>query len=414
MRKNRKTLLLTAVAFAAGATAGFGAPSLQRIAYLTPQSGDVAISRDGATLIGNTNIESAGFGIPLSNVFTWRPSEGFRNHSSVYWLSNPQSSADGSIVAGSMRSASGFFQPRGAFRWDTQTDQISVPPSSTSTTYGLALTPDGNTIVYSNWGARMWNGNTERVLTTTGNYTSGCISDDANAVGLIEYYGHSASRWTLAGGLKALPFPPGVALGDISLVMSADGSQMFACGYRDGEVLLVRWTFDHADNASADVLFVGPRGNWAQVAGTTTDGSLVAFYANGRSFVWIDGMGTMDLDAYLVSKGAVAPQPAPRQVRGMSGNGLAFAGVQAVEGGYDAWYVNLNPGAKQFCPADLNYDGNVDDADFVRFASMYDTGFCEMGFPPSQSPCADFNGDTSVDDADFVLFVSAYETFVCP
>ena len=57
------------------------------------------------------------------------------------------------------------------------------------------------------------------------------------------------------------------------------------------------------------------------------------------------------------------------------------------------------------CPADLNEDGAVDDADFVRFAQSYDLLL---------DPVGDLNFDEATDDADFVLFASAYDTLLCP
>lgn len=57
------------------------------------------------------------------------------------------------------------------------------------------------------------------------------------------------------------------------------------------------------------------------------------------------------------------------------------------------------------CPADLNADGVVDDADFVLFATAYDA-FATMA--------ADINGDAQTDDADFVLFAAAYDVLECP
>lgn len=64
------------------------------------------------------------------------------------------------------------------------------------------------------------------------------------------------------------------------------------------------------------------------------------------------------------------------------------------------------------CPADLNGDDAVDDADFVLFAVAYNLFDCA---DPSMGPTceADLNGDGVVDDADFVVFVAAYDTLVC-
>jgi hypothetical protein len=57
------------------------------------------------------------------------------------------------------------------------------------------------------------------------------------------------------------------------------------------------------------------------------------------------------------------------------------------------------------CPADLNDDGFVDDADFVRFAESYNLLL---------DPVGDVNQDGVADDADFVLFAAAYNELICP
>ncbi|MBL8877275.1 MAG: hypothetical protein JNM86_15905 [Phycisphaerae bacterium] len=65
------------------------------------------------------------------------------------------------------------------------------------------------------------------------------------------------------------------------------------------------------------------------------------------------------------------------------------------------------------CIGDLNYDGFVDDADFVLFVPAYDLLDCADSSMPAGCP-ADFNRDNLVDDADFVLFVAAYNELLCP
>lgn len=57
------------------------------------------------------------------------------------------------------------------------------------------------------------------------------------------------------------------------------------------------------------------------------------------------------------------------------------------------------------CPADLNLDGFVDDADFVLFAVAYDAYLSFDG---------DVNFDAKTDDSDFVIFAGAYDALVCP
>ncbi|MBN8599020.1 MAG: hypothetical protein J0L78_15210 [Planctomycetes bacterium] len=56
------------------------------------------------------------------------------------------------------------------------------------------------------------------------------------------------------------------------------------------------------------------------------------------------------------------------------------------------------------CPADLNADGVVDDADFVLFLEAYEF---------LTTPAADFDYDGATADSDFSVFVMAYDALVC-
>ncbi len=65
------------------------------------------------------------------------------------------------------------------------------------------------------------------------------------------------------------------------------------------------------------------------------------------------------------------------------------------------------------CPADLNNDGLVDDADFSIFVVAYDILDCADPTMPAGCP-ADLNADGVVDDLDFQVFVVAYDELLCP
>jgi len=65
------------------------------------------------------------------------------------------------------------------------------------------------------------------------------------------------------------------------------------------------------------------------------------------------------------------------------------------------------------CPADLNNDALVDDADFCEFILSYDVMDCTASAMPVGCP-SDFNADGLVDDSDFTRFVTDYAAFVCP
>lgn len=65
------------------------------------------------------------------------------------------------------------------------------------------------------------------------------------------------------------------------------------------------------------------------------------------------------------------------------------------------YWINYFP----TCAGDFNFDGLVDDADFVLFVGYYNTLIDARG---------DLDGDGLTDDADFVVFASAYDALVCP
>jgi hypothetical protein len=73
----------------------------------------------------------------------------------------------------------------------------------------------------------------------------------------------------------------------------------------------------------------------------------------------------------------------------------------------------LRPSQLGPCQADMTADTFVDDADFVLFASAYNTLYCTDPAMPPGCP-ADLNSDTFVDDADFVSFAAAYNDLLCP
>jgi hypothetical protein len=68
---------------------------------------------------------------------------------------------------------------------------------------------------------------------------------------------------------------------------------------------------------------------------------------------------------------------------------------------------------RAFCPADLNNDGIVEDADFQIFVVAYDILDCADGSMPAGCP-SDLNYDGVVNDDDFQAFVLAYNELLCP
>lgn len=143
--------------------------------------------------------------------------------------------------------------------------------------------------------------------------------------------------------------------------------------------------------------------------------------------VWTDGGGGATVifeafDSAGISLGTVSGQHADNANNGETGEDRFYgiinaSGISAIRishnsGGLEVDHLQYG-GAAPGCPADLNGDGQVDDADFVIFIFAYNTLDCAD--PAMPAGCAsDLNNDGVVEDSDFVIFVAAYNTLVCP
>ncbi|MBS0187856.1 MAG: hypothetical protein JSS51_07290 [Planctomycetes bacterium] len=93
---------------------------------------------------------------------------------------------------------------------------------------------------------------------------------------------------------------------------------------------------------------------------------------------------------------------------------LVLLASSASEGGDSVGFFELEFEVFEgvLCPADINGDRVVDDADFVEFAEAYNELLCPEARHGVGCP-ADLNGDDVVDDLDFVLFAGAYNALLC-
>lgn len=89
---------------------------------------------------------------------------------------------------------------------------------------------------------------------------------------------------------------------------------------------------------------------------------------------------------------------------------FGFSGYDSFYGGRALLTLTIDSAP---CPGDLNADQQVDDADFVVFATAYNVLDCADPSMPANCP-ADLNSDAVVDDADFVVFAAAYDRLLCP
>ncbi|MGH7242504.1 MAG: hypothetical protein ACREJD_03710 [Phycisphaerales bacterium] len=102
--------------------------------------------------------------------------------------------------------------------------------------------------------------------------------------------------------------------------------------------------------------------------------------------------GATNLDYYLLTN-----------ISGLSDDGTTVCGYAQ-----SPWFGNVAFVASfpewPACPADINFDGVVDDADFSIFAGAYNELVNTDG---------DFNVDGLTDDADFAVFAPAYDRLAC-
>lgn len=157
----------------------------------------------------------------------------------------------------------------------------------------------------------------------------------------------------------------------------------------------------------------------ARFTGVTDDGSIavgsnqLAFNPNQgvKAIIWTEATGLMEGSDYLASIGITLPanfELRDFQCISPDGSVLAAAGINSDWLAFQTIMIHL----REPCPADMNSDRQVDDADFVAFAGAYDLLDCAAPAMALRCPC-DLNRDGQVDDADFVLFAGAYDALVC-
>lgn len=134
---------------------------------------------------------------------------------------------------------------------------------------------------------------------------------------------------------------------------------------------------------------------------------------NGSLLYWAD-IGPLET-SHTIQAGALPPDSVLTAELFFSSRFTQYVDSALTFVGYNrVTLLQLNVGSGgNPCVGDLNFDGFVDDADFVEFVFAYDLLDCEDGSMPFGCP-ADFDHDGVVDDGDFVVFVSAYNQLVCP
>ncbi|MGH7242631.1 MAG: hypothetical protein ACREJD_04370 [Phycisphaerales bacterium] len=148
-------------------------------------------------------------------------------------------------------------------------------------------------------------------------------------------------------------------------------------------------------------------------AGPYANTSGATFGVNADSAGKLSGMAWSENGGWINFNGGALATPAqPARIDFVSSRLRGYAWSENF-GWLNLDHATIYVGLSAGCPADLNVDGFVDDADFVAFLPTYNLVDCAAPAAPFGSP-ADLNGDGFVDDADFQVFVAGYNALVCP
>jgi hypothetical protein len=279
--------------------------------------------------------------------------------------------------------------------------------------------------------------NSDQLLVFGSSAVFGSFTNDAGATttirsGTLFVFGSLTNNGTILGTLcsNCLATPPNLDVaGDLTLGSAANLNMPFT-----DSLVSVAGDFDNAINANTryDLSLA-----IVQMQGTGTEQTLEVMSKD-------IGVNSSGLDRTMAGHypiGTLQIGPSPSTVRLVDNHDNDSLSQTSCEAIYvdtlqvDAGSRLINPSCKIYyntlinngtidfpanviplaapCPADLNADTFVDDADFVLFAEAYNLLDCADPTMPAGCP-ADLNADGFVDDADFVLFAAAYDALLCP
>lgn len=370
------------------------------------------LSSDGTTIVGADGTTGIG-------VFRWTRATGSQD------LGKPSGSVrayaqgvngDGSVVVGYTHTVSRGFLWTVDGGWHELSPLAGHRSSSTHCVSDDGQIAAGASFPFgSGRNAVKWRA--DGIITDLGGNTENSVSYGVNKDGsvIVGYSEPYAFRWTSQDGFQNLPMPEGWAVAAAQAV-SGDGSKVVGfssnASYSDSRGFL--WN----QSGGMRLLPRVQQGVSLQESATrvSADGSLIGgiFKTNEfgyRAAVWHPAFGGMPLGSYLARLGVDLDGWEFGFLAGISADGTSIAGSGWHNGNPRAWLVTGFFPAN-LCPADLNHDWIVEDADFVQFAAGYEILDCADPSMTLWCP-ADLDHDGFVDDSDFIEFVEAYSQLLC-
>ncbi len=310
------------------------------------QSWAWSVSADGSTVVGwNQLTETSGY-----EAFRWTWSEGMRGlgklPSEDPWSAAYGTSANGEVVVGMSRGASGYFQ---AYRWTAVDGMVVIGNFS-----GDACSADGSVVVGTYFDGELgesggevyrWTASEGQVglgAVDGGRYSEGFdVSADGSVVvgGANSPSGHEGFRWTADEGMVGLGALDHVHLSQ-AFGVSADGSVVV--GQVSNEELIreaFRWT------AEDGMVGLGalPGGDRSTARAVSADGSIVVGGSRGGgAFIWDAAHGMRPLTQVLTDLGLDMSDWYLFRATGVSADGRTIVGYGAgSDGRLQGWIAYL-------------------------------------------------------------------------
>ncbi|MGE0536392.1 MAG: PEP-CTERM sorting domain-containing protein [Pirellulales bacterium] len=333
---------LIALTFAAPARAGsFSFQGLGDLPGGTFLSLANAVSADGNVVVGQSRSASG------LEAFRWTSGGGMLGLGDLpggtFQSAAQGVSADGSVVVGEGWKLAGSE----AFRWTSGGGMVGLGDLPSS---AVAVSADGSVVVGSSSEAFRWTSGGGMVgLGDPPGFNSGFAwgvsADGSVVVGTgTSSLGTEAFRWTSGGGMVGLGDLPGGRFNSYALGVSADGSVVVGRGYSASGYEAFRWTSGGGMVGLGDL----PGGDfYSQANGVSADGSVVVGQGVSgtgyEAFRWTSGGGMVNLRDFLVNHGVsnLAGWDLA-EARGVSADGRTIVGWGTNPNGFtEAWIATV-------------------------------------------------------------------------
>ncbi len=210
-------------------------------------------------------------------------------------------------------------------------------------------------------------------------------------------YTFQFSAGALPGGVHTVPLPESMFCDEIPMFTGDTWSRLQAI----------------ENDLGSD--FEGTVNGFTDVAGSNSSGSLIYIFDYSHGAIHYAAFLSPEATSFTIPGGSIQPGYAYYVLISYS-TGIVDNAGGVNEGASSVGFTRNSYSyfnTRGPCPADLNGDGVVDDADFVIFVAAYNLLYCSDALMP-EGCASDLTNDGYVLDDDFVAFVPAYNDLLCP